>query len=75
MKPKITNEQILKEIERQREKLKLEVAEIGKKREILWKEQIKLEETISRYEKVMKEYDNWVWEQNNEYLSESFEFN
>lgn len=61
LRPRKSNEEILKEIERQREKLKLEKEE--------WREErIRYEKTISRYRQAMREFDNWVWEQNDEYL-------
>ncbi len=62
MKPKMTNDQILKEIERQREQLKLEKEE--------WREErIRYEKTISRYKQSMREFDKWAWNQNDEYLN------
>lgn len=62
MKPKKSNEEILKEIERQREKLQEESEQLTKKRWEIWEDKNELEETIERYEKVLKEFDNKCWE-------------
>lgn len=64
MKPKKSNEQILKEIERQREKLQEESEQLTKKRWEIWEEKQELEETIERYKTEMNNFDKWVWKQN-----------
>ncbi len=64
LKPKKSNEQILKEIERQREKLQEELEQLTKKRLEIWEEKKELEETIQRYKREMNKFDKWVWKFN-----------
>lgn len=57
---KISNEEILKQIKKERELLDAEKALMGERRFQMIKQEIQFEETIKKYEKVMKEFDNRV---------------
>ena len=57
---KKSNAEILKEIEKQRELLRLENIEIAKRRDALTKQEIYCEETTKRYERYMNDYENRV---------------
>jgi plasmid replication initiation protein len=57
---KKSNAEILKEIEKQRELLRLENIQIAKRRDALTKQEIYCEETTKRYEKFMNEFENRV---------------
>ena len=57
---KKSNAEILKEIEKQRELLRLENIEIAKRRDALTKQEIYCEETTKRYERYMNDFENRV---------------
>lgn len=63
---KKSNAEILKEIEKQRELLRIENIQIAKRRDALTKQEIYCEETTKRYEKFMNEFENRVNEMGEE---------
>jgi len=60
MENKKSDAEILKEIEKKMEWLKLEDIKIAKRRDASIKQEIYCEETTSRYKRYMNEFENWV---------------